>query len=570
MYDTLTLPKFQRVGYSCDQLPSLSLTLSITYPSKLGFLTNTMAQLHVPKDTPLAAALIREVQSKVVSLGWVNEGDNTFPEYVVLSLDGGKNSQEFTEELAEILENAANVAEFIAWLADEIDRLSHHNKAQPGKYVQRGDAPAAASMPTDSVTSNSAQTFTSQQSSQNAQSDQNGFIQLSTGADQQSNDEMQGVADMPSGLSNQSMFVPLPLVFTEKITNNMDRPSGPKSMRNTAHSGRGGRILGHVNKAMTRGPNAQLHRIKGTANTGRINTHSNTPKGPRGGSRYLSQGTLRKDLNAKPMTPTTVEDMDPQQRMLMTSLMEQNMQLMTSFMQMQQQQQSGGSGGPFNMNGGPAQFGQQQTTPSLFDRVNNNSGGNMKVPYTEADRESAWKSICKQNLFCTFVQCPYAHQSPAASPGTKVDLNDACPFGANCKNQKCTGKHPSPVSGSDYQGPPVCKYYPNCTNPFCKFAHVDDGYPCENGGDCDQPSCTRKHIRVACKYSPCTNPMCEYQHKAGQKSGLGMRDAMRGKATWVNPEWKAGKAALSANGAQDDNNTNTEEIKMDEDAAAVT
>ena len=325
--------------------------------------------------------------------------------------------------------------------------------------------------------------------------------------------------------------------------NDLNRPSGPKSMRHSAHPGRGGRM----NKTMNRSPNMQLHRIKGTANAGRINTHSKSTKGPRGGGRFGAQLPSRKDLNPNSDPSQTLEDMNPQQKLFMQTLMEQNFQLM-AMMQMPQPSNAGGGGGGggggFNGNGGAPQFGQP--AQSLFDRVDSSTSGNMKVPYTDADRESAWKSICKQNLFCTFVQCPYAHQSPAAPPGTKVDLEDTCPHGAECKNRKCAAKHPSPSSGSSYQGPPPCKYHPYCTNQYCKFYHpVDDGYPCENGADCTLPNCSRQHIQVACKYNPCTNPICRFKHEPGQKSGVGARDAMRGKATWINPEWKNG-ASISA------------------------
>ena len=165
-----------------------------------------MVHLNVPKDTSLASALIHEVQTKVVGLGWVNEGDNTFAEYVVLSLDGGKDALEFTGELAEVLENAANVADFITWLADTIDKLSYHNNAQPGTFVRRDDAPQPASLQDSSGLQATSQSFTPLQTLDNGYSSQNGFTQSSTNQQTQHiNDDAMDTLDAPNGPSAHSM-----------------------------------------------------------------------------------------------------------------------------------------------------------------------------------------------------------------------------------------------------------------------------------------------------------------------------------------------------------------------------
>jgi hypothetical protein len=125
-------------------------------------------------------------------------------------------------------------------------------------------------------------------------------------------------------------------------------------------------------------------------------------------------------------------------------------------------------------------------------------------------------TVCKYNLSCTNKECKFAHQSPAAPPGTTVDVQDVCGFGAACKNRKCVGRHPSPANKVAHQSEQDCKFYPNCQNPRCPFRHPAMP-PCRNGGECKVPNCKFTHIKTACKFRPCTNRYCHFTHDEGQR-----------------------------------------------------
>ena len=126
------------------------------------------------------------------------------------------------------------------------------------------------------------------------------------------------------------------------------------------------------------------------------------------------------------------------------------------------------------------------------------------------------ETICKFNLSCTNKECKFAHQSPAAPPGTTVDVGDVCSFGAACKNRKCVGRHPSPANKMAHQGEQDCKFFPNCQNPRCPFRHPTMPL-CRNGGECSTPNCKFTHIKTFCKYRPCTNRFCPFVHEEGQR-----------------------------------------------------
>lgn len=127
-------------------------------------------------------------------------------------------------------------------------------------------------------------------------------------------------------------------------------------------------------------------------------------------------------------------------------------------------------------------------------------------------------TMCYFNLTCTRADCHFVHQSPAAPPGTPVDMTDTCSFGAACKNRKCVGKHPSPASAGPAKAQEDCKFFPNCTNPACPFRHPTTA-PCRNGADCTTPNCKFAHSKVPCKFDPCLNPACPFKHHEGQKRG---------------------------------------------------
>ena len=127
-------------------------------------------------------------------------------------------------------------------------------------------------------------------------------------------------------------------------------------------------------------------------------------------------------------------------------------------------------------------------------------------------------TICKYNLKCTKADCIFAHQSPAAPPGTAIDVKDNCSFGAACQNRKCTARHPSPATKKIHQAEQDCKFWPNCTNPHCPFKHPSMPL-CRNGADCNVEGCKFTHLQTMCKYNPCLNRQCPYKHDEGQKRG---------------------------------------------------
>lgn len=321
-------------------------------------------------------------------------------------------------------------------------------------------------------------------------------------------------------------------------------------MRNGANRGRDKRMFGQMAKAMDRANDSVLHRV-GQHGAGRINTHARggPPTGPR-----IGQG-LRggaRPMNGRPMgmpgmmgaggAAAGVMNMSPQQQMELYAMLEQQSQMMAQmFTPQQQQAMMMGRGGPMPAGMGRGGFGQQQGK-SLFDRVQgqgrgrgqHNGGFNngphngkihkpnesgMDVDASGVDALSP-DTTCKFNLSCTNKDCKFAHQSPAAPPGTAIDVSDTCSFGAACKNRKCTARHPSPAQKIAHQVEQDCKFFPNCTNPRCPFRHPTNAMPlCRNGADCTTPDCKFTHVQTKCKFNPCLNPSCTFKHEEGQKRG---------------------------------------------------
>lgn len=235
-----------------------------------------------------------------------------------------------------------------------------------------------------------------------------------------------------------------------------------------------------------------------------------------------------------------VANMSQTQQMEIYAMLEQQSQMLAQMFTPQQQQQMLMNGGMGGMQGGAVNpnFRPQQNSRSLFDRVQPNprqqnnsfkpySPNNQKSrppPENPLDVELGYKpegapsadDTCKYNLACTNKDCTFAHQSPAAPPGTVVDLSDICSFGAACKNRKCTGRHPSPAQKSAHQVEQDCKFFPNCTNARCPFKHPSMP-PCRNGADCTVEGCKFTHVKTMCRFNPCLNPTCLYRHEEGQR-----------------------------------------------------
>ena len=289
-----------------------------------------------------------------------------------------------------------------------------------------------------------------------------------------------------------------------------------------------------------------MHRVRAQSGE-RINMHSRmAPRGPRGNmsqpramNNGIPTGPAKMGLPNRAPAPTGA--LDPQ------VLFRQQQQMM----QMLQQFLPQGANG-FQMPGGPApvinpnfQNGGRGQGKSLFDRVegrpnrhtrpfqNRNQGRPRLSPDTDMAGDTAMEvegagedkkeqdpetTTCKFNLKCTKADCAFAHQSPAAPPGTTVDAGDHCPFGAACQNRKCTARHPSPAQKKMHQSEQDCKFFPHCTNVRCPFRHP--AMPlCRNGAACTREGCRFTHVQTACKYNPCLNPVCPYKHEEGQKRG---------------------------------------------------
>jgi hypothetical protein len=478
--------------------------------------------MSLDKEAPLAQAIQAAVQPKLIENGWVAEdADTELSEYITLMVINGKTQQQVVSEVGtELLgvgEDDPAVAEVARWLFQQVPML---NAQINGGGQQAVD-----------------QTMDAQ-----TQSAQNGAPQpIPAAQDSQMDDAGAPEAvyvgpDNPWRARRGPSADPLALYNnTQKLT--PSSPSGPKAMRNGAApvSGRGRdkRMLGQLNRQLDRSQDDPLRRIKGAAGgAGRINAHAGRepPRGPRGGG--IANG-MQRMMNGRPgqnMMPQQPGALNPQQQMQFLQMMEMQSQMMAQMF----------NGQPPNMQNLQQQ--QRGTGKSLFDRVDKRSNGGaknnrqhihnggmsnndttMEMDTTAEDgstkRKDPFDTLCRFNDKCTVPTCPYAHQSPAAPPGTTIDLSDRCSFGVACENKKCSGKHPSPAQrGRHLKDEVDCKFYPNCTNPSCPFRHPDMP-ACRNGADCTTPGCKFVHSKIMCRYNPCLNANCVYKHAEGQKRG---------------------------------------------------
>ena len=328
-------------------------------------------------------------------------------------------------------------------------------------------------------------------------------------------------------------------------------------------------MLGQISKHLERPTDSVLHRVRAQKGNERISTHGkDPPKGPRSFQSKMPRGPNgRANMSMMPgmadiqgamgndMTGLGGMNMNmtQQQQMQLMAMYEQQARMMAQILSPQQQQQIfTNPGAQAQVPGVPFSQNLQQPQPkSLFDRVERpqrngsrgqNRGGwngskdthditvSQDAMSTNADPPSSMEveasqgtadgsntgQTCRFNLSCTNKDCKYAHQSPAAPPGTPIDINDQCNFGAACKNKKCVANHPSPAQKSIHQADQDCKFFPNCTNPACPFKHP--AMPlCRNGADCTREGCKFTHLTQMCKYSPCMNRVCPYKHAEGQR-----------------------------------------------------
>ncbi|KAL0938774.1 nuclear polyadenylated rna-binding protein [Colletotrichum truncatum] len=446
--------------------------------------------VQVVLNTPLADALSAAIQPKLIEAGWASD-DAALAEYIILMLVNGRTQEQIAHELATDLLGLAPddpaCSDFAAWLFQQVEQL---NAQLNGTQPEGGNA--MAGMP-----------------QQNA-----GFGDMDT--------------DMGANEANE-----------------LNAPTGPRSMRNgpNPRGGREKRMLGHMSKAMDRSTDSVLHRTRGND---RINSHARgPPTGPRGGMGRGGRSmngrgvNIQAGLNAMAgmngqQVPPGMNGMNgmngawampgqqPNQMDLM-AMMEQQAQMMSQ-LQQQLMNQSGGRGG---RRGGKSLFDRTQNRNNFRNNRQPNDksdsamtegaeGDDVEMGQSKREPPNPDETVCKYNLHCTNKECKFAHQSPAAPPGTTVDLNDVCTFGAACKNRKCVGRHPSPAARLAHQSEQDCKFFPNCTNPRCPFRHPEMPL-CRNGAGCTTEGCKFTHVKIKCRFNPCKNPHCVYTHDEGQQ-----------------------------------------------------
>ncbi|KAF5692174.1 nuclear poly(A)-binding protein [Fusarium denticulatum] len=458
--------------------------------------------VEVSLNTPLAEALNAAIQPKLVEVGWGTGGadDSALAEYIILMLVNGKSQDEIAAELSGDLlglgSDDPSTRNFSQWLFEQIDAL-------------------------------------------NAQFNGGGNAAHGTGQDATTEGDVD--TDMNAGDVSELNAYANPIILpriTKSLTST--RPTGPRSMRNgNQRGGRDKRMFGQMNKAMDRAGDSALHRVRGQTGSERINTHGRTPpNGPRTG-----RGGIGRHNNRTANLQAGLANMaagGPQAQWMMqggqpnsaefAAILEQQSQMM---LQMQQIMSGGGFQGPYGQ--------QRRGGKSLFDRTQHPGRGNYRKGFN--DRQSGNnagfegegedvdmsgekreqlnpdETVCKYNLRCTNKDCKFAHQSPAAPPGTSVDVNDNCSFGAACKNRKCVARHPSPAARLAHQSELDCKFFPNCQNPQCPFKHPSMPL-CRNGAGCTNADCKFTHVKTKCRFNPCLNPNCAFAHEEGQQGGF--------------------------------------------------
>ncbi|KAK4165810.1 hypothetical protein QBC43DRAFT_207992 [Cladorrhinum sp. PSN259] len=460
-------------------------------------------------NSPLANALNTAIQSKIAELGWAAGSEGTaMSEYFVLMLANGKSQDEIASEIATDLLGLGPEDEtphnFARWLFEQINAINAE------------------------LNSGVAQTASGDDSSMDTMRDESMEGSFETGM--------------------------------ETDANALNAPTGPKAMRNGNGAIRGGRekrMMGQINRALDRtaGPDV-LHRVRGQSGIGR-----GPPNGPRMGvGRQPRPGNVRANNIAAglvnmggmpgigPMNGGPMNGMPPMNQMGgpmngagymspdILAMMEQQNRMLQQMQQqliMQQQNQNGHGRGKslFDRASRPNQFqrggryqqhnghGPHQQSPETAQGEATAQGDDVEMGGNKREAPSPDETICRFNLRCQNKDCKFAHQSPAAPPGTTVDIKDVCTFGAACKNRKCVGRHPSPATKMAHQGEQDCKFFPNCANPHCPFRHPTMP-ACRNGGECKIPNCKFTHVKTACKFRPCTNRACPFMHEEGQRGAF--------------------------------------------------
>lgn len=488
----------------------------------------------------LQAAIQAALQPKLMENAWTaDENDTTLAEYVTMMIVNGKDQEGVKQELSSDLlgcpEDDPLVAEFAVWLFDTVNRLhAEHQAAENPDQQQQQGGEQTQSIPTV------------QDSQMEDTSGPAPYVHpFCSSHISKKGAKAQYYYNPSHQMMPYNMATYRQMQYEQQLMLNRNRPTGPKSMRNgTNPRGRGGRMLGQMNRQMDRQNELpdNLRKIRGAAGgqAGRINAHAGrdgAPRGPRnsnvanGVQRMMNGGRGGHGGNMNGMNMMNGGNFNPGQQMQFMQMMEASAQMMAQVLQ-----QNGG----LNMNGGFQQRGGHRggrggrggqrggaSAPSkqlhavdgkLPDAALTGSNQDSSMEVDSGDASDKFSTMCRFNLSCTIPTCPFAHQSPAAPPNTSVDLSDTCAHGVACTNHKCSARHPSPAQKNSHQQDVECKYYPNCTNPRCPFRHPTEK-PCKFGDACSNANCKFAHPKIMCRYNPCLNPGCQFKHADGQKRG---------------------------------------------------
>jgi nuclear polyadenylated RNA-binding protein NAB2 len=547
----------------------------------------TMAGLQVESGSAQAHQIQLAAQQKLMELGWApEESDTTLSEYVTMMLVNGKEPSSVQAELGgELLgvgEDDPGAAEFTRWLFQHAQSIvgGGHNQHPQTSRQQERDLGATTVQPQRQTDEQPAGTAAEDQamgdvsapgidgayvlpswsapnaipglydpavrSAREAPSDEPfyggdggwpdqapwGEARVHEPYSHDASREDDGVCEPPSHASSPGVEIKGAAALHRPVRPYADlrRPSGPKAMRNGSDAargrGRGGRMLGQMNRQIDRSIDDPLRRVRGAASgAGRIDAHAGRlPRGPRGqgvanglqravnGGRGGSMAAMNQ-MNMNPMAM-----MDPTNQMAFMQAMEVQAAMMQQLFQNGAQlpniNNTRGRGGKFDSKRG-GRGGRQQSHPN--PQNGGDTGMDIDKPLT--DTKHPFEVMCRFNLHCTNPECHFAHQSPAnRRPNVAVDMSLTCPVGAACTNTKCLARHPSPAQKQAYNKSEVpCKFYPHCTaGTSCPFKHPDTR-PCRNGADCKVDGCPFAHSAIECRYTPCTRPDCPFRHKEGQR-----------------------------------------------------
>ncbi|XP_046981633.1 uncharacterized protein LOC124550899 isoform X3 [Schistocerca americana] len=157
--------------------------------------------------------------------------------------------------------------------------------------------------------------------------------------------------------------------------------------------------------------------------------------------------------------------------------------------------------GPMPSNHHPQQQ-QLQRGGGEVSSIGSSSGSGI-APAKTAERCKYWPA-CRMGGKCAFHHpTQTCRVFPACKFGEKcLYIHPNCKFDAACTRRDCPYTHSSPRlsaaaatrgSAQSSSGTAVCRFFPGCTNPACRFLHPK---ACKYGRYCVKPGCTFQHDGV--------------------------------------------------------------------------